>query len=185
MTSDKTFGMMGIFAVRKETIRSLRFRADMIVCEDFFFDFEMYQNANTIACLPDYLYFYRDNPSGCVRTFNYKKIDDVIATYNLKLSIIRTHDLQHNYPILLKWLCKVITNNCLDLLQNKKAYEEYVSFVKQHTFLLDVFAKAESAGCLPKKAAVKMIFGTRMERAFLRAKILLRKRAKKFLKKQP
>lgn len=85
----KSFGLVGNFAVKSPLAGSVRFRTDMIMCEDLLFDMQMYQKAKTIVCLPDYFYYYRCNPTGTVNQFNYQKIEDIKLAYHAKIELAR------------------------------------------------------------------------------------------------
>ena len=83
LASNKPFGLAWNFAARRELLSDIRFSEDMVLCEDLIFDIQMYQKAKAVVCLPDYLYYYRDNPAGAVNTFNFRKFSDLKIAYEV------------------------------------------------------------------------------------------------------
>lgn len=183
LLSDINFGIIGNYAVRASLIKDLRFRKDIIICEDLLFDIEMYTRAASILCLPDYLYYYRDNPGGCVNNFNYKKIEDLKKVFNIRKSLIEKYELKGNYELILKSFCAYVIYSYLSFIQNRKLCKEYISYVRNDDFIQERFQEL-SSGQLPNSfPPVKFVFGNSLERAVLRNFILLKKFIKRILKR--
>ena len=183
LLSDVNFGFIWNLAVRASVIDNIRFRKDIIICEDLLFDIEMYTRADSILCIPDYLYYYRDNPEGCVNNFKYKKIEDLKKVFDIRKSLIEKYKLKGNYELILKSFCGNIIYFYLGFIQNRKLCKEYVSYIKNDEFIVERFRELTSVKLPNTFPSVKFIFGNVIEREMLRNYILLRKFAKRILKK--
>ena len=179
LASEKSFGMMGLFVVRREVISNLRFRTDMMICEDMLFDIAMYEAAESIVCLPDYFYYYRDNPAGCIRNFNFRKIEDVKIAYRAKLALAERHQLQENIKIIDMWFCLAIVSLYSGMLENRTLRREYLEYIKRDEFIMQrLFRQQEWSEEYPP---IKLLTGNKAERAVLRGCWLLRRKAERLL----
>ena len=129
LVSDMVFGIVGNYSVKRTILSGLSFRSDIIMCEDLLFDMEMYEKCRTAVCLPDYFYLYRDNPSGRVRTFNYKKLENLKLAYEKKVEFAKKHALDVPCDRLTSWFCSNIIYNYLSLIGNKRLEKEYLTWV--------------------------------------------------------
>lgn len=183
LLSDVSFGIIGNYAVRASVINNIRFRKDIIICEDLLFDIEMYTKAETILCIPDYLYYYRDNADGCVNSFSYKKIEDLKKVFDIRASLIEKYGLKGNYELILRSFCGNLIYSYLGLLPNRKLCREYVSYIRNDEFIMKRFYELTSVKLPSTFPSVKFIFGNFIEREMLRSFMLLRKFVKRILQK--
>lgn len=179
LASDRIFGIMGNFAVKRELVADIRFRTDMIMYEDLLFDIQMYQKAEDIICLPDYFYYYRDNPSGCVRNFNYQKFEDMQIAYETKMTLAKEKNLLSNEKSINRWVCLTILSNYMSVLDNKEQAKEYVAYVRRNERILVQLSHLQDKQ--ENFPSVKLITGNAVERAVLRNYYLLRRNVKKLL----
>lgn len=179
LASDRIFGIIGNFAVKSELVANIRFRTDMIMYEDLLFDIQMYKNAESIICLPDYFYYYRDNLYGSVRKFHYQKFKDLQIAYEAKMTLAKEKSLQGNEKNINRWFCLTILSNYMSILENKKQAKEYVDYVRENEYILAQFSRLQDVP--PKKPSVKLMTGNAAIRAMLRNYYLLRRKMKKLL----
>lgn len=177
LASNRVFGIMGIFAARRQLLEGIRFPADMIMFEDLLFDMQMYEKAQSIVCLPNYFYCYRNNPAGCVNSFNYQKIHDLRIAYETKVALAQKHgltDLQHTA---LLFYCACIISFYHSVLEVRALSREYRTHILQDPYILEKF-NCLSGIALPEKfPSVKILFGTSWERFRIRSKFLFIKKA--------
>ena len=178
LASNKPFGLTWNFAARRELLSDIRFSEDMVLCEDLIFDIQMYQKAKAVVCLPDYLYYYRDNPSGCVNTFNFRKLADLKTAYEAKTELIRRYDLEENRAIVLGFYVDSIINFYYSVLENRPLAEKYRLTVLQDPYICERVQEYKTLG-LPQKHALDLLFGSDAKRFSLRAKILTKRKLRK------
>ena len=179
LASNKTFGIMGVFAVKRSVLSDIRFRTDMAMYEDLLFDIQMYEKAQSVLCLPQYLYHYRDNPSSCVQNFNYKKIDDLKIAYQAKEELIKKYALKENREKILLWFCLTILSYYMSMLEDKKSCGVYIKHMEQDLFIYGKFQSLSKID-LPKNfPTTRLIFGNSFEKWMYRRYFLVRKKIKK------
>lgn len=179
LASNRVFGIMGIFAVKREVLSDIRFRTDMIMFEDLLFDMQMYEKVQSIICLPDYFYYYRDNPSGCVRNFNYQKICDLRIAYEAKKAMAQKYDLTQLHQNALLFYCACIISFYHSVLEDKALRKEYRSRILEDEYVLDRFGELNTVQLPERFPSVKILFGSKWERAYYRIRFLLIKKAVK------
>jgi len=179
LASDKIFGIMGIFAVKREVVSNIRFRTDMIMYEDLLFDMQMYEKAVSVICLPEYFYYYRNNPAGCVNQFNYQKIDDLRLAYEAKRAMIQKYDLPDVHQCALMFYCACILSFYHSVLENRALRKEYENRVLQDAYICERFDELKTIPLPERFPSVKVLFGSKVECAYYRTNMLFRKKARK------
>lgn len=179
LASNRVFGIMGIFAVKREVLTGIRFRTDMIMYEDLLFDMQMYEKAQSIVCLPDYLYYYRNNPAGCVNKFNYQKINDLRVAYEAKLTMAQKHSLVDAPQKAVLFYCACIISFYHSILENRTLCKAYRAWVLRDKYVVERFQELEAVKLPDRFPSVKVLFGNSWECAYYRISILLRKKAGK------
>lgn len=182
LASDRIFGIMGNFVAKRELVSNIRFRTDMVMYEDLIFDICMYENAKNIVCLNKYFYYYRDNPSGCVSNFNYKKLENLKIAYEEKKRLIDQYKIFDNEIKIAGWFCLTVLFYYMDMIENKVACSEFRKFLKADEYILDKFEKLKLTK-FKMTPTPKYIFGNGFERLMLRWYFLFKKGAKKILKR--
>ena len=185
LVSEVVFGIVGNYAVKRTLLSGLSFRSDIIMCEDLLFDMEMYEKCQTAICLPDYFYLYRDNPSGRVRTFNYKKLDNLKLAYEKKVEFAKKHAIDVPYNRLISWFCSNIIYNYLSLIGNKRLEKEYLAWINDDDEIMKrliQYQNIQSEGF--SGPSYKYITGTKVERFMLRNILVIKKYIKNFLRKE-
>lgn len=184
LCGDSAFGLIGNFAVRREIISDIHFDASMIMCEDLIFDMAMYEKAEKILCLPDYFYYYRNNPAGAVNNFNYKKIKDIKIAYEAKLAMIERYALIQNNESekALLFFCGSIIQLYFGVVENRRLCKEYIKTIMADEYIVNNFKKLKNVA-LPKDfSSPNYIFGNILERLYRRKILMLKRKAKKFCK---
>ena len=177
LASNQVFGVIWNFAVKRELLADIRFLTDMVMYEDLLFDIQMYERANKIVCIPNYLYYYRDNPSGCVRNFNYHKIGNLKVAYKTKCDLAKKYGIQNCPATLNVWFCATILEYYMSILENRILCMEFLAQIKQDPFIMEKFAQLQN----PSQKKFKLLLGNRFEQFVLRYYFLLRRSVKKVL----
>lgn len=181
LVSDTVFGIIGNYAVKRSIVKDLRFPTAKIMCEDLTFDMAMYERCTTAVCMPDYLYLYRDNPSGCVRTFRYEKIRDLGRTLDEKIAFAEKHSIDYSRARLLDWFCSSIVYEYFNLIENRRLANDFVRAIRGDAQIASLFGECRRLGNCSVNH--KYVMGNRFERFVLRQKISLKRKIKRLLRK--
>lgn len=181
LASDKSFGLATNFAVRRKLITDIRFPTDMIICEDLVFDIQMYEAAQTVVCLPDFLYLYRNNTSGCVNTFNYKKIDDLKRAYEGKIRLMARYGLEGNRSRILYFFLASIMGFYSSVIEDGGLCREFCRLVKKDEYILARLKEYKSLSP-DSSLRVSCVFGPLVTRWLWRWSLLLKRKARHVLK---
>ncbi len=181
LASDKPFGFCWNFAVKRMVLEDVRFPTDMIMCEDLIFDIRMYEKAASIIYLPDCFYFYRDNPSGCVRNFNFRKIEDLKKAYEAKLNLIEKYNLQQQKAATV-FFCMSIVSFYFSMLEDSKLCKRYIKTVREDGYVLKQFELSRELQCTQVNSAGRILFGNAFQRMCLRFLYVAKRKIKMLLK---
>ena len=79
-----------LFKKRIITDNNLKFDKDIFCCEDLLFVIQYAVNINRAAFVPEYLYYYNDNPISLTSgNFSWKKISNIIARKKVAELLVR------------------------------------------------------------------------------------------------
>ena len=181
LASGASFALACNFAVKKDLVAKLSYPTDMILLEDLVFCIRMYEGAQKIVCLPDFLYFYRDNPGGCVNNFNYRKIEDLKIAYTEKLSLAQRYGLDANRPLVLKFFMASLVGFYYSMIDNGELCKQYCQKLSNDGFVL---ARLEEFKCLEfhKEVPTDYIFASSAVRGLKRGWLLAKKRIRRIVK---
>jgi glycosyltransferase involved in cell wall biosynthesis len=181
LASDRAFGFACNFAAKSELLLSIRFPEDMILCEDLVFDIEMYEKAKTVVCLPDYLYYYRNNPAGAVNSFNFRKLDDLKKVYSAKITLLERHGLEENRGAVLRFFMTCLVDFYCSIIENKELAQQYCARIVADEFVLNRLGEYRGR---PVKGNTNLdvIFGAPIKRAYLRRKTLLKRKVRRLVR---
>lgn len=183
LASDVPFGFIANFTVKSELIRDLRFSTDLVMCEDLLFDMQMYERTKHVVCLPDYLYLYRSNPAGAVRSFRFEKLDNLARIYKEKLAFAERVGIPANESAVLHWFCSNIVYNYQGLLGNRTLEKQFLRRIESDADIMERLQAARQSACDHPHPDYRILIGSKPMRFFLRSKFLLKKRLKRLLRR--
>ena len=175
LSSDRIFGLICNFCVKAEIVKDIRFDPNMILCEDLLFDMQMYTKIKTAVCIPDCLYLYRTNPASSVKTFQYKKIEDLKKVFQAKQAMLEAYGIEENRNKNLQMFCTSIVDFYLSVISDWEQAERFREMVQNDGFIKEKFALLGELR-LPKGYSPQYIFGNYFQRRWLRAKFLCRRK---------
>jgi glycosyltransferase involved in cell wall biosynthesis len=125
----KNIGCICSWVFKKECIQDIQFDENLTIYEDMVFALSACSKANSVDCITDYLYLYRDNEQGAVKTFSLKKVEDLITSNEFIKEFHERHFGFIPEKLLDKRMYDAIVLYCKGVLFNYSSYNKYVEYL--------------------------------------------------------
>lgn len=185
LISNNNFGIIGNYAVKRSLVSNIRFDCDLVMCEDLMFNMKMYEVAQKVLCIPNYFYLYRDNLSGCVRSYNLKKIHSKKKVVGKKIDFACKHKLEYDKYKIYNWFCSDLIYDYWGIIGDKDKEKEFLTFVYSDNDIMNMYMElAKGSNRKLKHPNFRYIMGNRLVRFLLRLLFQFRMVMKNLLRKR-
>ena len=179
-----SFGIIGNYAVRSNIVKNIRFNSQMIMCEDLLFNMAMFEKANSVLLIPDYLYLYRDNLSGCVHTYNLKKLENKKRIVKEKIAFAEKTGVSYDKLLIYNWFCTDLIYDYWSIIGKHELEKKFLKNVWQDLEICMMFDALKNVQHeVMEHPDFRFVTGTKFERFRLRQFFLLKKHIQNLIKK--
>lgn len=177
-------GIIGNYAVRRSLIKDISFDSEMVMCEDWLFNMQMFEKATSVVFIPDYLYLYRDNSNGCVRNYNLKKIENKKRVVKEKIALAERNGVSYDIEKIYNWFCSDLIYDYWNIVGNLDLEKNFLDCIHHDQEIMDMYRKLKRTQNLRlSHPDFRYIVGNKVERFFLRQFLLIKKSVKSVMRK--
>lgn len=178
------FGIIGNYAVRSNIVKNIRFDSQMIMCEDLLFNMTMFEKASSVLLIPNYMYLYRDNTTGCVRTYNLKKLENKKRVVKEKIAFAERTGVSYDKLLIYNWFCTDLIYDYWNIIGNSELEKYFLKSVWQDSEICMMFdALRDVRHDVIEHPDFRFVMGTKFDRFRLRQIFLIKKHIKNLIRK--